>query len=98
MEGQKVKERVHIVTPENIDSFGHHNLSLTTHLLYSPKTLLRVQNLLKGKEAYILPGVVSRDDITLADKLGEFEKKKKKKKVFQRQILIKITCNGRNFS
>ena len=77
MEGQKVKERVHVVTPENIDSFGHHNLSLTTHLLYSPKTLLRVQNLLKGKEAYILPGVVSRDDITLADKLGEFEKKKK---------------------
>ncbi len=72
MEGhQNIRERVHIITPENYNVFGHHNLSLATYMLYSPRALRRVRNLLKGKEAYIVPGVVSRDDITLADKLSE---------------------------
>ncbi len=71
IEGQNVKDRVHVITPENTDKFGHHNLSLAAYLLYSPKALTRVRNLLKGKEAYIVPGVVSRDDISLADKLSE---------------------------
>ena len=69
--GQGTKDRVHIITPENIDSFGHHHLSLATLLLYSPRACERVWNLVKGKEAYIVPGVVSRDDVTLADKLGK---------------------------
>lgn len=66
-----VRERLHIITPENCSVFGHHNLSLATYMLYSPVALSRVRNLLKGKDAYIVPGVVSRDDITLADQLGE---------------------------
>ena len=69
--GEGTKDRIHIITPENIDSFGHHHLSLTTHLLYSPQACERLWNLVKGKEAYIVPGVVSRDDVTLADRLGK---------------------------
>lgn len=73
IEGQQnIRERVHIITPENYNVFGHHNLPLATYMLYSPRALGRVRNLLMGKEAYIVPGVVSRDDITLADKLSEY--------------------------
>ncbi len=73
IDGQNVNDRVHIISPENTEKFGHHNLSLAAHLLYSPQALARVQNLLKGKEAYIVPGVMSRDDISLADKLSELK-------------------------
>lgn len=64
-------QRVHIVTPEYAGAFSHHNLSLSTELLYSPQALRRIQHLTAGREAYIVPGVVNRDDIAVADVLGE---------------------------
>ena len=69
--GEKFRHRIHIVTPEYAGAFAHHNLSLSTELLYSPKALQRIHHLTAGREAYIVPGVVSRDDIAVADALGE---------------------------
>lgn len=69
--GEEFRHRIHVVTPEYAGSFAHHNLSLVTELLYSPKALQRIKHLTAGREAYIVPGVVSRDDIAVADALGE---------------------------
>ena len=69
--GEEFRHRIHVVTPEYAGAFAHHNLSLSTELLYSPKALQRIRHLTAGREAYIVPGVVSRDDIAVADALGE---------------------------
>ena len=69
--GENSRHRIHIVTPEYAGAFSHHNLALSTELLYSPKALQRIQHLTAGREAYIVPGVVHRDDIAVADMLGE---------------------------
>ena len=69
--GAEFWHRIHVVTPEYAGAFAHHNLSLSTELLYSPKALQRIKYLVAGREAYIVPGVVSRDDIAVADALGE---------------------------
>jgi hypothetical protein len=39
-------------------------------LLYSPKSLKKIKSLVKGKQAYIVPGIVSQDDIKLSIALG----------------------------
>ena len=69
--GETAMERVHIITPERMETFSQHNMSLSTILMYSESALSRVKSLLAGREAYIVPGVVGRDDITIADQLGE---------------------------
>ena len=65
-------ERVHFITPEWADCkvFAHHNMALSTVPMCSQRTLDSIRNLTAGKEAYILPGLVTRDDIAIADKLG----------------------------
>ena len=73
--GAEFRRRIHIVTPEYAGAFAHHNLSLSTELLYSPKALQRIKHLVAGREAYIVPGVVGRDDIAVADALGEVSNK-----------------------
>ena len=35
-------------------------------LIYSPKTVKRIKNLIKGKQALIVPGVPSTDDVKLS--------------------------------
>lgn len=70
--GEESRRRIHVVTPEYAGAFSPHNLSLSTELLYSPQALQRIQHLTAGREAYIVPGVVNRDDIAVADVLGEF--------------------------
>ena len=73
--GAEFRRRIHIVTPEYAGAFAQHNLSLSTELLYSPKALQRIKYLVAGREAYIVPGVVGRDDIAVADALGEMSNK-----------------------
>jgi len=57
--------RVHFVVPENIDKFPNH-YSLAQALLYSPKVIKRIKSMIKGKQAHIVPGIVSSDDIKLS--------------------------------
>lgn len=40
--------KLNIVVPDNIQKFAHH-LSLSQVLLYSPKTIKRIKNMIKGK-------------------------------------------------
>lgn len=41
-------------------------------ILFSCLFLSRIKNLIKGREAYIVPGVLHKDDIYLADLLGRY--------------------------
>ena len=67
---EDICKRLTLITPESLGKFRGKNLSLSTVLLYSPKAMRRIRNLTRGKNAYILPGVVSEDDLAVADQLG----------------------------
>lgn len=65
----EVHNRVQFLVPENYERFpGHFNL--TQILLYSPKVIKRIKSMIKGKQAYIVPGQVSTDDIKLSIRLA----------------------------
>lgn len=61
--------RLHFVVPDNINKFPHH-FSLAQVLMYSPNTMKRIKNLIAGKQAYIVPGISSIDDIKLSVRLA----------------------------
>jgi len=64
-----MKEKIKIITPEMHDRFPAHNLCTSALLKYSTKTLKRIKRLIKGKQAYIVPGVMHADDLYLSNKL-----------------------------
>lgn len=68
--GEGAMERVHFITPERVETFSRHHMALSSVLLYSPRTMQRIRHLTTGRETYIVPGVVSQDDLAVADKLG----------------------------
>ncbi len=63
------KDRLHFVFPENHEKFPSH-FSTSRMLLYSPKTIARIKKLIQGKNAYIIPGYPSNDDVKLANELN----------------------------
>lgn len=50
--------------------FQTHNMCLSTLLKYSPHTLKRIQNLIQGKQAYMVGGMTNMGDLAVADELG----------------------------
>lgn len=44
-------------------------MALSTLLKYSPRSMERIKILIKGRDAYIVPGVMSHDDIYVSDLL-----------------------------
>ena len=62
---EEASARLHIIVPENAHKFPSH-FSLTQWLMYSPKAMKRVKNLIRGKQAYLVPGRANTDDIKLS--------------------------------
>ena len=69
VEIEEPTKRFHLIVPENYVRF-HGHLSLAQAMLYSPKALQQITNIIDGKQAYIVPGKVSANDIKLSIQLG----------------------------
>ncbi|XP_063710356.1 IQ domain-containing protein H-like isoform X2 [Symsagittifera roscoffensis] len=65
----QMDERFTIIVPDALESFPNHSMCLTSLIKYSPLTVKRIQNLVAGNSAYIVPGVIHRDELHLSDLL-----------------------------
>ena len=59
--------RFQVVVPENMGL--HHSLSLTQGLLCSPKALKRIRQLIQGRQAYVVPEVVTHSELKVCAQL-----------------------------
>ena len=65
---QQANSRFHMIVPENAERFPQH-FPLTSMLLYAPKAMKRIRDIIKGRQAYIVPGMVNIEDIKLSIQL-----------------------------
>eukprot|EP01064_Diplonema_japonicum_P026301 TRINITY_DN3771_c0_g1_i1.p1 TRINITY_DN3771_c0_g1~~TRINITY_DN3771_c0_g1_i1.p1 ORF type:complete len:943 (+),score=239.09 TRINITY_DN3771_c0_g1_i1:98-2926(+) len=63
-----ITSRLQVLVPENQGRLPE-GLSLTKSVLYSQRNMKRLSSLTKGKQAYIVPGVVSKEELQLASRL-----------------------------
>ena len=61
--------RLFFVVPENMHRFPKH-FSLSLLLLYSPRALRRIRNIVKGRASYLVPGKIGGDALRLAKALN----------------------------
>jgi hypothetical protein len=59
-------KRFNIIYPDTYTAFDKCKTSLTGALLYSTRTLRRIKTLIRGKPAYIVPGVVGNEELRVA--------------------------------
>lgn len=59
------EKRFTVLASENNNKFPSH-FSLTQLILYSPKCIKRLQRLAEDKFTYIVPGIMSFDEVKLA--------------------------------
>jgi hypothetical protein len=55
----RIQEKIFFITPENKDKFIDYNLTTTSLLLYSPKALKRIKQIIGKQFAYIVPSFPS---------------------------------------
>jgi hypothetical protein len=58
---KNASSRLRILVPENANKYPEH-FSLTTVLLYSARTIRRIRQLLRARNAYIVPAIVGPDE------------------------------------
>ncbi|EDV26484.1 uncharacterized protein TRIADDRAFT_63760 [Trichoplax adhaerens] len=66
---KSINDRIKIIMPDALTQFKRHNMCLSTRLKYSPKAMKRLKNLTYGRSGYIVPGLISKDDLHIADQL-----------------------------
>ena len=64
-----VTSKFTVIVPEAVTKFPTHCMSLAQHLKYSSKAMKRLKNLVKGKEALIIPGIVCLETLAISDEL-----------------------------
>eukprot|EP00945_MAST-04E_sp_MAST-4E-sp1_P006243 g6243.t1 len=63
------KTRFKIIVPENLERFPSH-MSLTSILLYSPRSIKRILRFVNGRDSYIVPGSLGPEERRLALRLN----------------------------
>lgn len=66
---ENAHKRLKIFCADTSDKFPTHNLCLSSAIKYSDNLIKRIAYLIKGKDAYIVPGLVHKDDLYIAEKL-----------------------------
>ncbi|KAI3380785.1 hypothetical protein SNEBB_006683 [Seison nebaliae] len=67
VEETKHSNRYTIIEPDALGKFQHHNLSLSTLLKYSPKTMKRIKKLASVNNCYIQGSILNEDDVFLSE-------------------------------
>jgi hypothetical protein len=67
--GKDAVSRIKILVPENVDILpDHFNVAYLS--LFSPRLLQKIKNIVGGRPAYIVPGLVGQEDLRLAIELN----------------------------
>ena len=65
-----IQEKIYFIVPENKERLSNYNLTLCSSLLYSPKALKRMKQIVGQQYAYIVPSFPSTEYINLSAELN----------------------------